>query len=463
MVTGEPKSEAVAEFAPEWRMGHYEWLPEQDHLVWSPQLVGIYGLDRAPKAEQGFTQLVHPDDRLRVEGETSAYLSGDATSYSHKFRIVRPDGEVRVVLDRAVIERDAQGQVRRIYGVNVDITDEADLNDQAEERLDQSEGRFRTLFEAIDEGFCLLEVDVTAPGGRIDYRVVEANPAFYTRTGFPESILGKWLREAAPALEEHWYEIYGRVAQTGEPVRFEQSSDMLGRWFEVYAFPFGHQSSRHVGVLFNDISERRRNAEHAQLLMREVNHRSKNLLAVVQAIARQTAPPEAREFLIRLEQRLDALSAEQDILIQNAWKIVPIHDLVESQLAHFKDLIGDRIHLSGPSVSLRPDAAQTLGMALHELATNAAKYGALSDENGRIQIFWRLDRGGSPDPLFALSWTERDGPQVAPPNTKGFGSMVTTRMVEHGCKGEVTVDFPPEGFTWLLKCPAPRVLDPESI
>ena len=87
----------------------------------------------------------------------------------------------------------------------------------AEARLRASETRYRTLFEFIESGFCIVEVDIEAPGDRIDYRVIEANPAFHQQTGFPDAILGKWLREAAPALEEHWYEIYGRVARTGEP------------------------------------------------------------------------------------------------------------------------------------------------------------------------------------------------------------------------------------------------------
>lgn len=129
---------------------------------------------------------------------------------------------------------------------------------RAEAALRESEVRYRTLFENIDSGFCVVEVDLSHPTRQVDYRVAEANPAFFRQTGFPKEIYGKWLREAAPTLEEHWFEIYGRVARTRTPERFEQGSAHLGRWFDVYAFPIGEPEDARVAILFNDISERRR-------------------------------------------------------------------------------------------------------------------------------------------------------------------------------------------------------------
>ena len=152
--------------------------------------------------------------------------------------------------------RDASGEIAGAVVVFRDVSKER----QTESRLSESKARYRTLFENIDAGFCVVEVDLAASGGRIDYRVIEANPAFYRQTGFPEAILGQWLREAAPDLEEHWYETYGRVAQLGKPERFEQGSGHLGRWFDVHAFRVGEADERRVAILFNDISARR-NAE----------------------------------------------------------------------------------------------------------------------------------------------------------------------------------------------------------
>ena len=155
----------------------------------------------------------------------------------------------------------------------------------AEARLRASETRYRTLFESIESGFCIVEVDIEAPGDRIDYRVIEANPAFHQQTGFPDAILGKWLREAAPALEEHWYEIYGRVARTGEPARFEQGSDMLGRWFDVYAFHVGEPEQGRVAIMFNDISARRKAEERLRELNETLERRVAEALAERRVLA----------------------------------------------------------------------------------------------------------------------------------------------------------------------------------
>ena len=444
--------------ASDLQVGTYEWQPATDRLTWSPDLIRIYGLEHAPTGETGFSDLVHPDDRVRVEGETSTYLGSETAGYSHMFRIVRPDGAVRVILDRAVIERDETGAVQRIRGVNIDVTDEALLNRAAEERLRATEDRYRTLFEAIDEGFCIIEVRLEGPDGRTDYRVVEANPAFYEKTGFPQAILGRWLREAAPALEEHWYRLYGGVARTGEAVRSELESDMLGRWFDLYAFRIGAAQEHRVAVLFNDISDRKRQEKHHDMLMREINHRSKNVLSLVQAIARQTASPNATDFVDRFGARIQSLAAAQDLLFRNAWKTVPLADLIRSQLGHFIDLAGERIAIAGPPLSVTPEATQALGMALHELATNAAKYGALSRQAGRVAINWALEQEGEAPARFTLSWLERGGPPVAQPERSGSGSVVTTRLVKASTGGDVSVAYAAPGLAWRLTCPAARIL-----
>ena len=133
--------------------GTYAWWPAEDRLTWSPGLLRIYGLQSAPAGEDGFTRLVHPEDRVRVELETSTYLGSDATSYSHSFRIVRPDGSLRRVLDRGAIEREATGSVRVIWGMNIDLTelpevDHAEASDTVIRRLEQSEARLAAALRA---------------------------------------------------------------------------------------------------------------------------------------------------------------------------------------------------------------------------------------------------------------------------------------------------------------------------
>jgi two-component sensor histidine kinase len=138
-----------------------------------------------------------------------------------------------------------------------------------------------------------------------------------------------------------------------------------------------------------DISAQKAYEEQIRLLMREANHRAKNILSIVQAIARQTTAREPEDFIRRFTERLQALSANQDLLVRNEWHGVDVEDLARAQLAHFADLVGSRIATHGPKLRLNAAAAQAIGLAMHELATNAGKYGALSTGKGRVDVGWR--------------------------------------------------------------------------
>jgi len=190
--------------------------------------------------------------------------------------------------------------------------------------------------------------------------------------------------------------------------------------------------------------------------MREVNHRAKNMLSVVAAIARQTATnPE--DFVELFSERIQALSANQDLLIRNGWHGVEIEDLVRAQLSPFAGLMGSRIVVRGPKLRVNAASAQAIGLALHELATNAGKYGALSTDRGRVDIRW--GRGGD---TFTMSWNEREGPPVSAPKRRGFGTTVMEAMAERSVDGTVDLDYAPSGLAWRLTCPAANALEPAN-
>lgn len=201
----------------------------------------------------------------------------------------------------------------------------------------------------------------------------------------------------------------------------------------------------------------RASEQKTQLLMREVNHRSKNTLGLVQAIANQTAAGEPKDFVARFSQRIRSLAANQDLLVNNTWDAVNVRELVKSQFDPFTDVIGARINLAGPSLRLTPEAAQSVSLALHELVTNAIKYGALSRDAGSIDLTWKVVGN-----RFLMSWTERGGPPVPPPLRQGFGTKVLTALVNMSVDGEATLDYPAAGLTWELKCPAANALMPET-
>jgi len=207
-----------------------------------------------------------------------------------------------------------------------------------------------------------------------------------------------------------------------------------------------------------DLIERSLSVEHSQMLLNEINHRAKNMLAVVQAMVRQTArKTDPDTFVRQFTDRLTGLAASQDLLVRNDWQGVEFTELIRSQLAHLGELLGSRIVLSGPRLRLTPAAAQTLGMAVHELATNAVKYGALSNAEGRIEIAWSLT--DTQEGRFRLAWREKKGPLVAAPVRQGFGGSVTVRSVEHALDAEVDLTFAETGLSWTVTAPAATVME----
>jgi two-component sensor histidine kinase len=232
--------------------------------------------------------------------------------------------------------------------------------------------------------------------------------------------------------------------------------DGIERWIlaQGRAFFENGQAVRMVGTA-RDVTERKQREAHVRFLMREIAHRSKNLLAVIQAMARQTAVTagSAHDFEQIFSARLQALAASHDILMDEDWHGASIDELVRTQVGHYVDLIGTRIDLAGPELMLKPEAAQNLGLALHELSTNAAKYGGLSNEDGRVEIRWALaaDR-------FSISWQEIGGPAVSAPSREGFGHKVVTRIVALALEGKVDLRFEPSGLVWTLDIPDKYVL-----
>jgi PAS domain S-box-containing protein len=233
------------------------------------------------------------------------------------------------------------------------------------------------------------------------------------------------------------------------------------RWIEVHWLAYFEGARRErpsasvIGTVA-DITERKEREEQVQLLMREVNHRAKNMLSVVDAIAHQTASKNHDDFIKRFSERIQALSANQDLLVRSDWAGVDIEDLTCAQLAHFADLVGSRIVVGGPKLRLKPASAQAIGLALHELATNAGKYGALSVDAGRVEVCWGIEAD-----TLSMSWTERDGPSVSGPKRRGFGTMVMEAMAERSVDGTVGLDYAPSGVTWRLTCPAANALEPQ--
>lgn len=175
------------------------------------------------------------------------------STFELEHRVRRLDGSTGWVFSRAIPLLDQQGKVVKWFGAASDITERK----HTEEALHESEERYRTLFESIDEGFCIVKVAYSKDGKPSDYQFLQVNPSFERQTGITNA-KGRWMREIAPEHESHWFETYGRIALVGEPMRFESVAKALGRYYDVYAFRVGDPGLMQVGILFNDISERKR-------------------------------------------------------------------------------------------------------------------------------------------------------------------------------------------------------------
>ena len=202
-----------------------------------------------------------------------------------------------------------------------------------------------------------------------------------------------------------------------------------------------------------DITERKRAEQLQQLLLNELNHRVKNTLATVQAIAHQTvrSARSPGDFAVSFTARLQALSRAHNLLTQSSWQGAELLPLIREQLI-FTDS-NERISYAGPKVSLEPQIALHISMVLHELGTNARKYGSLSVPHGRVTLNWSVQSTRTnEDPTLLLKWQERDGPSVAAPIKQGFGTTLIQQSIQaHG--GDVIIDYGPEGVTCEIKVP----------
>src|SRR5215471_11114850 len=300
-------------------------------------------------------------------------------------------------------------------------------------RMVSGDARFKEIFDVTADG---------TPIGEIMKRV------------HPDDAKGFWVASGTMLnpIDAKPYAIECRLHLRGGAVR----------WVEVHwrsYFEGGRPERGAAGVIGTaaDITERKEREEREHLLMREVNHRAKNMLSVVDAIAHQTASRNHEDFVDRFSERIQALSANQDLLVRNEWKGVEVEDLVRAQLAHFASLIGSRIAMHGLKLCLKAASAQAIGLALHELATNAGKYGALSTDRGRVDLCW-----GLAGDTLTISWTEREGPLVSAPTRRGFGTIVMEAMAERSLNGTVHLDYPASGLTWRLTCPATNALEPRT-
>lgn len=278
----------------------------------------------------------------------------------------------------------------------------------------------------------------------------------------PEQLIGKTDAEILPSgAAETIMAAKRKTMETGTAQELETNFELFGRkrsfYLMIEALRDEHDNIVGTTSVAVEISERKANEDQLRLLLRELTHRCKNLLAVTHAIARQTAARTRSidDFLDRFSARLVAMGSSHDLLIADDWHGASLRMLVERQLGEHAERFGDGIAIEGEDVMLKPEAIQNLGLALHELAANAQKYGSLSAPHGQVSINWQFCEEAS---KLRLVWQEKGGPPVAPPERSGFGRAMIENVVSQALEGDVMLSFPPKGVRCEIVIPSAQVI-----
>ncbi len=231
----------------------WDWDLTANQVLWNDALADAYGysLLTSETSSDWWLEHIHPDDKRRIYDSIHAVIDGDGSSWSEEYRFQRNDGSYAEVLDRGHVIRDADGKALRMIGAMLDLTSRR----KSETALRKSEERIRTIVETIETAFAIVEVKFDAQDHPVDYRFIEVNPAFEREAGV--DLRDKWVTEYAPELEQFWFDTYGHVAKTREPLAFESYANTFERWFDVKAVPVGDPAERQLGVFFNDVTARR--------------------------------------------------------------------------------------------------------------------------------------------------------------------------------------------------------------
>jgi two-component sensor histidine kinase len=314
------------------------------------------------------------------------------------------------------------------------------------QRMRAANVRANELFKAVQdislEGVVVYQAVRDARGDIIDFEYRYANPAalaIMTRSD-PRRIVGQRLLERLPLARENptLFPRYVKTVNSGETSTAEY--ELGGRWFHSTVAKLDDG----LVVTVQDVSDRRRGEDAQRLLLQELNHRVKNLLASVIAMATVTGrgASSVAEFRDKLLGRFSALSRAHGLLTARAWTDAAVHDVVRSTLEPHLQADPGRFSIEGPAIAISADAALALNMALYELATNAVKYGALSTVQGRVGVAWRVDPDQSG--FVLLTWTETGGPPVESPGRPGFGArLLEQAFAAEG--GSAKLGFAPDG------------------
>jgi PAS domain S-box-containing protein len=428
----------------------FEWDAVTRQTRRSGNAARILGDDEAGPTGSGneFLGQVHPDDRQIFKSQVRE-LSPSNPAYALTFRFRGRDGRQVWLEETARGEFDDAGRLLRIKGLTRDITQRR----KAELALGERTMQLALAGKAALVGSYAYDTDTEIMQISEGYAALHGFSEDTTEIGRSECLasvhpddigrVAQFRSEAFRACRRE-YSVEYRIMRAAGEVRWVET-----RCFVTYNS--GGHPHRVVGVSI-DITERKRVEEQQRILVAELDHRVKNVLATVSAIVTQTLSTGSSlaDFVTALDSRIKSLARTHELLSQSRWSGVALAEIARRELAPYA---AANVQIGGPTVMLRAEAAPVMAMVLHELATNAAKYGAFSDRNGRVSLRWRWLRNGSSGRL-AIDWQESGGPQVLPPSQRGYGAAVIGEIIPFELNGKSDLSFARDGVRCRMEIPA---------
>lgn len=432
-------------------MPNHVWTaPLDGKLDWFNNRVYEYsGATPGDLAGEGWAKIVHPHDLLAAsELWQQSVTTGEP--YEVEFRLRRKDGQYRWHIGRAVLIRDSHEGPSRWIGTNTDIEDQK----QVLRQLIDSERRLRLSQRAA--GIASMEVDIASGevfGSDHFWQLFGLEPRPSIATSEVEALILPADRHVRSSDETR----RAGTAATDVEYRIRRPDTAAVRWISrnmEFQLDDAGRPIKMFGVL-RDITEKKDSDARQSLLTHELEHRIKNILATVAAIASQTLRGEDMDAArAALNERLRVLASAHDLLTKTRWTSASLDGVISSALAPFPS---SQIDVDGPAVVIGPKRALSLALAVNELGTNSLKYGALSVPEGRVSLSWSESKTDDGEPRLIWAWRERDGPAVVPPERKGFGRFLIERVLAADFEGAVRIDFRREGVVCTLEAPWPTL------
>jgi len=431
-------------------IAQFAWIADETGRVfwYNKRWFDYTGASFAEVNGHGWHQFIHPDESANVV-EKIAHCFASGVEWEDTFQLRGRDGTYRWFLSRAMPIRDPDGNIVRWFGTNTDITKERDAAAR--------DAQLATIVSTSADAIISLS---------LEGEILSWNPGAERLLGYnADEVVGRSETLLFPEGNENEFRIKYAQLREGksvqrESVRVHKDGTLVD--VAVSAAPILRSDGRLIGysAVLRDITESKRADARMRLVTRELSHRTKNLLAVIVSMVRQTARmcTDTEAFQNELVQRLHAMAASHDLLVAEDWAGASLRSLIDAVLEPFGGSFVKVVQVDGPDIFLNANAIQNFALALHELATNAAKYGAMSVPTGRVDISWKLESREDNRSVLNFTWTEVGGPPVKRPQRTGFGHVVVDRVIARALEADVSYQFEEPGVVWSISMPASLII-----